>query len=262
MRELFLKSGNLCAFPGCSHLIMDPQGVFIGEMCHIEGAEEGGERFNPNQTNEQRREITNLVLMCHPHHVITNDEAEYTPEKMKELKNSHEERVNDFARHLQFRISDLTERQISKPAGQLRRMHEVLNWPYVPEEAVDVVEAVNHLLALLRLLPLQTRQLLLIAVKRSHPKNYQGMLIPRHFSPEEVDLVCGRDATQTKPLYLALMRSNLVWDVEENETGLPLFALKVPNCDWQLWDDLIEFDRTVPGSLERLIIDLDASILD
>jgi hypothetical protein len=46
LRELFLKSGNLCAYPGCGKLMMNADGVFIGMVCHIEGAEEGGERFN------------------------------------------------------------------------------------------------------------------------------------------------------------------------------------------------------------------------
>src|SRR5437879_11220425 len=77
LRELFLKSGNLCAFPGCNHLIMDPDGVFIGQLCHIEAAEKGGERFNPNQTNEDRRALDNLVLFCYEHHAVTNDAQEF-----------------------------------------------------------------------------------------------------------------------------------------------------------------------------------------
>lgn len=30
VREVFLKSGNLCAFPGCRALMMDADGTFIG----------------------------------------------------------------------------------------------------------------------------------------------------------------------------------------------------------------------------------------
>ena len=51
LRELFLKSGNLCAFPGCASLMMNAEGVFVGQVCHIEAAEVGGERFNPSMTN-------------------------------------------------------------------------------------------------------------------------------------------------------------------------------------------------------------------
>ena len=65
LRELFLKSGNLCAFPGCEKLMMNAGGVFIGQVCHIEAAEEGGERFRGSMTNEQRRAVSNLMLMCY-----------------------------------------------------------------------------------------------------------------------------------------------------------------------------------------------------
>jgi hypothetical protein len=77
LRVLFLKSGNLCAFPNSKALMMNEKGVFIGQLCHIEAAEEGGERFNPHMTNEDRRAAANLMLMCYPHHKITNDEQEY-----------------------------------------------------------------------------------------------------------------------------------------------------------------------------------------
>jgi hypothetical protein len=70
LRELFLKSGNLCSFPGCPQLMMNLEGVFIAQICHIEAAEEGGERFNQNMTNEQRRSAANLMLMCYEHHQV------------------------------------------------------------------------------------------------------------------------------------------------------------------------------------------------
>jgi hypothetical protein len=50
-REVFLKSGNVWAFPGCDALLMDEDGNFVGQICHIEAAEPGGERFNPAMTN-------------------------------------------------------------------------------------------------------------------------------------------------------------------------------------------------------------------
>jgi hypothetical protein len=38
LRELFLKSGNLCAMPGCERLMMNSAGLFVGIVCHIEAA--------------------------------------------------------------------------------------------------------------------------------------------------------------------------------------------------------------------------------
>ncbi len=73
LRELFLKSGNLCAYSDCDRLMTNADRVFIGQVCHIEAAEPNGERFNPSMTNEQRRAGSNLLLMCYEHHTITND---------------------------------------------------------------------------------------------------------------------------------------------------------------------------------------------
>ena len=89
-RALFLLSRNQCAFPNCRQNLIDERGHFIGEICHIEAANEDGERFNPNQTNEERRDISNLILMCPNHHKITNDVHAYTVQTMREIKLTHE----------------------------------------------------------------------------------------------------------------------------------------------------------------------------
>jgi hypothetical protein len=47
LRELYLKSGNQCAFPACTRVMLNKDGVFVGQICHIEAAEEGGERASP-----------------------------------------------------------------------------------------------------------------------------------------------------------------------------------------------------------------------
>ena len=90
LRALFAKSGNCCAFPGCKNKIINNKNQLIGEVCHIEAAEEGGERYNPNQTDEERRHYDNLILLCHEHHVETNDTQEYTVNKLKNMKKVHE----------------------------------------------------------------------------------------------------------------------------------------------------------------------------
>lgn len=41
VRELYLKSGNRCAFPGCNKALFNAKGVFVGHICHIEAAEPG-----------------------------------------------------------------------------------------------------------------------------------------------------------------------------------------------------------------------------
>ncbi len=90
IRALFARSGNQCAFPGCTQPLISDKNQFIGQVVHIEGALQGGERYNPEQTDEERRGYTNLLLFCYPHHVETNNVSEYTVEKLKTFKREHE----------------------------------------------------------------------------------------------------------------------------------------------------------------------------
>jgi hypothetical protein len=105
LRELFLKSGNVCAYPGCIHLMMNKDGEFIGQICHIEAAEEGGERFNPNMTDEERAAYTNLMLMCYEHHVVTNDVDEYPVARLQAMKAEHEAKFTDPTRAMKERFA-------------------------------------------------------------------------------------------------------------------------------------------------------------
>lgn len=259
LRELFLKSGNLCAFPGCSHLIMDPDGAFVGEMCHIEAAETEGERFNPAQTNEQRRELQNLVLLCHRHHVITDDVVAFPVAKMRQLKNDHENRVNEFASQLQFRVADLTKRLTEKPTVLPRSIAAVLNWGLSDDELAVNAEHFNKLLAVLKVAPVQARELLVVAVERSGDADMRGR---RFFSPEEVDIACGLPVEKTLPLWGILDRLKIAWDIGENETGRVRYILMSPHCEWDAWGDFLEYDRRKPGSLHQLVVGLDFTVLD
>jgi len=92
IRRLFLLSGNQCAFPECTAPIIMEDGTYVGQVCHICAAEPGGERFDISQTNEQRREFENLLLMCPAHHVVTDDVDAYPVLRMKQLKAAHEAR--------------------------------------------------------------------------------------------------------------------------------------------------------------------------
>jgi len=90
LTKLCILSKNKCAFPGCDHPILNENGIYIAQLCHIEAAEEGGERFNKKQTDEERRSFSNLMFLCHAHHKETNDVEKYTVEILKEMKHRHE----------------------------------------------------------------------------------------------------------------------------------------------------------------------------
>lgn len=86
-----IASKNQCAFPGCDHPLLNQEGIYIAELCHIEAAEPGGPRFNAEQSDEERRSSDNLLFLCHRHHKETDDENEYPVSRLKKIKRDHEQ---------------------------------------------------------------------------------------------------------------------------------------------------------------------------
>ena len=60
-RELWVLSGNECAWDGCRQRLFDEDGAWIGKIAHIVGAEEGSARHDRDWTTEQLRDVSNLV---------------------------------------------------------------------------------------------------------------------------------------------------------------------------------------------------------
>jgi len=140
LRELFLKSGNQCAFPGCEAVMMDEKGRFVGQLCHIEAALPGGERFNPDQTNEERRQFDNLMLMCYKHHIITNDVEKFSVEKLQKIKEKHE------TNHIEEDLSlNAIVDQIDKDSNHEKKLEEYLWSSKARSDFLDEVEKLKSL---------------------------------------------------------------------------------------------------------------------
>jgi len=92
IKLLFVRSGNRCAFPKCTAPMAFNE-TLIGEVCHMKGARPGSARHDPNQSDVERHDYTNLILMCPTHHtVIDADEDAYTVEYLLKLKSLNEQR--------------------------------------------------------------------------------------------------------------------------------------------------------------------------
>ncbi|MBC8554105.1 MAG: hypothetical protein H8D23_31230, partial [Candidatus Brocadiales bacterium] len=123
IRLLFALSGNQCAFPDCTQLLINTKNQFIGQICHIEAALPGGERFNPNQTEEERRHYNNLVLLCYPHHVETNEVQDFSVQKLIDIKKIHEAKY----RTSEYQINNDTLNSIASDMEEYWREIERLN---------------------------------------------------------------------------------------------------------------------------------------
>lgn len=107
LRRLFALSRNCCAFPDCNNKIISNTGKLIGQVCHIEAANIGGERYNSLQSDEERRSFENLILLCYEHHVETNDVLAYPTELLQKIKNDHE-----ISTTVDFILDPVTEERV------------------------------------------------------------------------------------------------------------------------------------------------------
>jgi len=122
LKLLYVRSGNECSFPDCSHPIFNDNGLYIAQLCHINAANKGGQRYNPNQSDEERRSPNNLMFMCHRHHKETDNEKIYTVKKLKDIKHNHElkysesgkEADKEMIRQILFEVQYFWDRQVKK----------------------------------------------------------------------------------------------------------------------------------------------------
>lgn len=73
MKSLFARSGNRCAFPDCYVPLVEENDIVTGEVCHIKARNARGPRYDPSQTDEERNDSANLILLCARHHKIVDD---------------------------------------------------------------------------------------------------------------------------------------------------------------------------------------------
>jgi hypothetical protein len=90
LKKLFALSGNQCSFPGCKEVLVNAKNAKNSNICHIEAANQGGERYNPQMTDEERADYPNLFLLCVQHHDETNDVKKYTVDVLRDMKQKHE----------------------------------------------------------------------------------------------------------------------------------------------------------------------------
>jgi len=126
LRELYLKSGNLCAFPGCRSVMLSAKGDFIGQVCHIYVSHRSRRvQWAPLQSKANRRRAAcfgNLMLMCYPHHKETDDVGTYAVARLQEMKATHEAKFTNVIRKMQMSVKDQTERGRILPQRRCREL--------------------------------------------------------------------------------------------------------------------------------------------
>ena len=259
LRELYLKSGNRCAFPGCKKALFNAKGVFVGQICHIEAAEPGGERFNKHQTNEQRRHPSNLVLMCYDHHVETDDVLKFPVDRMKRIKEEHEKLFSDVVGSMLKTVTDHTTLTEPLFAKNLRKLDQVLGWKNSDEELAEALKELKPLIAKLAKIPIPSRELFVILVNRGKKGRFSAAL---EVSVPEVQQATNLASSELWECFSILDEHGFTYDNDTNDFGAQMVGIASPSSGWPLWADIKRFCKKEKIDLSQIIINLDFSVLD
>lgn len=97
IRRLDKLSGNECAEPACvKKLIAEDGQSIISKICHIEAASKNGPRWNEKMNDDDRRDFSNLILLCDEHHTIIDNKANelnFPVQLLKKWKTEHEAKI-------------------------------------------------------------------------------------------------------------------------------------------------------------------------
>lgn len=256
LRELYILSGNRCAFPGCNHEIIDENGTLVAELCHIEAAMPGGERFNPKMTNEERAQAANLLFLCHKHHKITDDVNEFSVTKMREIKRNHERLFRNIMDDMLKTIEDVTKKQILIKSKSFQNINRVLGWNLAGADLKETVDLCNKEFEVLKQLDKGTRTVFSSIVERSESRHRRIVLLS--LIQQSLDL-----ADYEMKNYLdILIRYKLISEpyIDDDYRG---FISEIEDPDrWDMWGEIKSYCELENITLEEIIVELDFEKLD
>ncbi|WP_292962358.1 hypothetical protein [Novosphingobium sp. UBA1939] len=266
LRELFAKSGNVCAYPGCQQMMINKTGQFIGQICHIAGVR--GERFDKDMSNEQRAAAANLILMCYAHHVETNDVNAFPIERLTRMKQEHEAHFSDPGMRMYRAYVDQTSRKTLGKASTVQRLCRVLGWSYTPSETRELVDDINIVGERLSRLDIQSRLFICAVIERarcvkdSYNARSMGCLWLRWDDFTAATTVTNEEVRR----HLEALEAHRLGREDQIAVGeyeVPAIMLyETPIGGWDLWTAIAEFCEVSGESLRTMIVDLQFDRLD
>ena len=264
VRNLFGVSGNECAFKGCTQRIIDSDGVIVGQICHIEAAERGGPRFNPCMTNEQRRELSNLVLLCYKHHKKTDNTKDWSVDRMKKMKADHEAQyINNIEKVRNFFFDYTKEKEVSR-ARTGEALKSVPEWEdSSPEERIETANDINDFFDGWADIPEETLNFISIVVNRGKPQrgHIGSYAIDAHY--DDVVAACSISDDEAKRQIGIIEHHNVGRLAQEYEDYGPfLISIYGPEGGWDMWGYLKDFAEIEKIDLRQIIVNGQLDILD
>lgn len=257
LRQLYLKSGNRCAFGGCEQALFTSSGAFVGEVCHIEAAGPEGERFNSEMTNEDRRQYANLILLCRIHHVVTNDVVTYTVEKMRKIKADHEGIFSDVIGKMRLTVVDHTTASAPVFPRNMGKLNTFMKWNSTEEDDDETIAILTSAVRRLAKVPIPSRELFLVIVDRA-TRSSSGWQSSIAEVLQSTDISDG----DARSCFGILDKYGLTREGWLDDFNQPTVQIAESEHGWAIWPDLKAFCEANSLKLHNMIVDLDFSNLE
>ena len=168
-RELWMLSGNECAHENCGERMVTETGAYVGEIAHIRGVKPTSARHDATMDDDELRDKSNLILLCHKHHIETDDESRYPVEEMQRMKERHESRFKRAYIEFEAQFADYTDDLHAIHCSTLNRWRTVLGLTgqdFDEEYFTDEIAKLNALADQLSSLTEEARLIISFVVER------------------------------------------------------------------------------------------------
>jgi hypothetical protein len=259
VRNLYLRSGNLCAMPNCQSILLGVQGTFVGKIAHIEAANRGGARFNASMSNEQRRRESNLILVCANHHEEVDQRPHiWTVTELRRVKSQHEAIFANAASAILDSVRDWTDDQKVVSTGRYERFRKL--WDYDQQDFQDISSEIASTEARLRPLTRSARQVLVTVMKRGE---YDEMSRSHELAVGELERAMRLESREVMSLCAELEKRKFArLEIDEFSGDEPVVATRgAPDYGFMI-SDLAIFCRDAGFDVTDIIMELRFDLLD
>lgn len=265
LRKLFLLSGNECAMPDCSTVLIDGNGTMVGDIAHIAAAKSDGSRFDSKMTNEERRGFENLVLLCATHHrQVDGPSSEVTREEMEQINATHEARFSAVEETIRKRFEpqfpDATDGLVATKPTTLNGLRQVFGEDAFSDD--DVATETPKLAAYadkLANVPEVYRDFVCQVIARCvkiDSWRFDRPSVPCH------DLIAAFNIGDRELIKaVGLLDSYGFASFDEDFDNRPLVTIYDPG-DLVRWCDITQFCDARGVPLERVVVDVSFGLLD
>lgn len=257
IKKLFAYSGNQCAMPDCIEMLVDPSGTLLGKIAHICAAEPGGARYDPKMTDEERRGIDNLFIICSKHHDLIDDKSNiktYPADLLRKHKRTHENRFKKAERQLIKQFVDTT--QIGQPTypKTLKALARALGDDAM-EGREEEIRGVRDFIDSLKELPLTEREFALKLAERMRRRRESELPV------DDVMGAFGVSATALKR-HMSVLEHHKLGSIDEGFYNQFHVSLWDREGDSNPWIEILDFCEATGHDTDELIHDLNFGLYD